>query len=231
MLKELLSAWRKRDPMSRMLRQMDEMLGHAQWMFGEACAVLEGIKPPDDVDDALHERAHEINRLQREIRREVLTHLTIEPEQNVPACLALMSIVKDAERIGDYCKNIFELAQMYTKPLNDGRYTRPLREIRDEILLFFQMTRDAFRTSDEARAREVVHRKMTVSKEANLLINQLVRDQLETADAVAYALLARHFKRVSSHLANIASSVFAPLDAIDYSDEPGRVDLEPPAEG
>jgi phosphate transport system protein len=230
MLKELLSAWRKRDPISQMLRQFDQMLEHGQWMFREACAVLEGAKPASEVDDPLHERDHQINRLQREIRREVLTHLTVEPESNLPACLVLMSILKDAERIGDYCKNIFELAEMYTKHLNEGRYARPLRDIRDEILLFFEMTREAFNTSDEAKAREVVHRKMAVSKQADLLISQLVRDELGTADAVAFALLARHFKRVSSHLANVASSVFAPLDAIDYSDEPGRVDLEPPRE-
>jgi len=230
MLKELLNAWRKRDPMSQMLRQFDQMLEHGQWMFEQACAVLEGTLPAAEVDDALHQRDREINRLQREIRREVLTHLAVEPEPDLPACLVLMSILKDAERVGDYCKNIFELAEMYTKPLDEGRYTRPLRDIRDEILRFFEMTREAFNTSDDVKAREVVHRKMALSKQADLLITQLVQDQLATADAVTYALLARHFKRVSSHLANVASSVFAPLDAIDYSDEPGPVDLEPPRE-
>jgi phosphate uptake regulator len=31
----------------------------------------------------------------------------------VAACLALMSVAKDAERIGDYCKNVFEVGQFY----------------------------------------------------------------------------------------------------------------------
>ena len=28
----------------------------------------------------------------------------------MPACLVLISVVKDAERIGDYCKNLLEAA-------------------------------------------------------------------------------------------------------------------------
>jgi len=220
MLRELLRAWRMRDPMKNMLRQFDDMLEHAQWMFTQACAVLEGRADVKDVRDPVFDRDQNINELQREIRREIVTHLSVEPGANVSACLALMSIVKDAERIGDYCKNIFDLAEVYDRPLLAGAYSAPLAEIRREILAFFEMTRQAFASSDEAVAREVVRRKSAISKQVDLLIGQLVRDRLETADAVAYALLARHFKRISSHLANIASSVYAPLEAIDYSDEP-----------
>ena len=40
-----------------------------------------------------------------------MEHLSINPGRDVPGCLALMSLVKDAERMGDYAKNIFGLAE------------------------------------------------------------------------------------------------------------------------
>ena len=221
MFRELLKAWRTCDPVCHMLHLLDGMLADTRWMFEEACAVLGGEKPAADVRDRLFERDQRVNRVEREVRRKIRDYLATGADANIPGCLALISTVKDAERIGDYCKNVFELAEVYGRPLEEGRYSAPLLGIRKEILAFFEMTRQAYADGDDALAREVVHRKATVSKETDLLIDQLVRDNLDTAYAVAYALLARHFKRISSHLANIASSVFAPLDAIDYSDEPG----------
>jgi phosphate uptake regulator len=41
----------------------------------------------------------------------------------------------------------------------------------------------------------------------------------EIVNHVAYTLLARYFKRISSHLVNIATSVVTSVDNLDYLDE------------
>ena len=43
------------------------------------------------------------------------------PGVDVPACLVLMSVVKDAERIGDYCKNVLDAAKSEAQPLKELR--------------------------------------------------------------------------------------------------------------
>ena len=68
-----------------------------------------------DVRTPLYERDVAVNELERSIRRKVLRHLTVNPGHDVAICLALMSVAKDAERIGDYCKNVFEVGVFYTK--------------------------------------------------------------------------------------------------------------------
>ena len=61
-----------------------------------------------------------INKYEREVRRQVLTHLTITGNQNLVPGLALVSIVIDVERIGDYTKNIAGLASLHKQKLNGG---------------------------------------------------------------------------------------------------------------
>ncbi len=36
------------------------------------------------------------------------------------------------------------------------------------------------------------------------------------AEAVAYSLLARHYKRVSSHLANVSTAVLGKVEELDF---------------
>jgi phosphate transport system protein len=62
------------------------------------------VVPAEEVKDSIYTRDQSVNELERSIRRKILRHLTIHPGDDVAACLALMSVAKDAERIGDYCK-------------------------------------------------------------------------------------------------------------------------------
>ncbi len=52
-----------------------------------------------------------VNRAEREVRRRLLVHASIAGERvDLTRVLISMSVIKDAERIGDYCKNIWDLA-------------------------------------------------------------------------------------------------------------------------
>ena len=226
MLRELLSAWRGKDALGQMFDEFDRMLGETHWMFQQAVEVFFSRVDWQAVQDPLYERDKAVNRLEQSIRAQIVKHLTIRPDANLAACLVLMSVVKDAERIGDYCKNIFEVGKFYTREFTSRRYLDPLETIRSQTEDLFQLTKEAFGQSDMDKARQVIQVFGRMGKECDLLIRQLLRerDSIPTDEAVAYSLLARHLKRIGAHLANIATAVVAPVHRLDYVDEPESPD-------
>ena len=111
MLRELLKAWRSRDLLGRMLSDFQEMLRKTEWLFETVSDVLLRKRKPEEVAGEIYRTDKEVNKAERSIRRELVQHLVVRPDADVPASLILMSVVKDAERIGDFCKNIFEIGR------------------------------------------------------------------------------------------------------------------------
>ena len=68
---------------------------------------------------------------------------------DLPACLVLMSVVKDAERLGDYAKNIFEVTELLEKPLDKNIFEDLFGDLDKKIINEFSQTRAAFIESDE----------------------------------------------------------------------------------
>ncbi|MGL6249548.1 MAG: PhoU domain-containing protein, partial [Billgrantia desiderata] len=109
MFRQLFSALTSENTINLAFEDLTQMLRDGAWMFDRANEVLHSTVPADEVRQPLYERDRSINELERSIRRKVLRHLTVNPGHDVAICLALMSVAKDAERIGDYCKNVFEV--------------------------------------------------------------------------------------------------------------------------
>lgn len=216
MLRELIQAWRGKDLLSRMLVEFQDMLARTEWMFGAVSDVLLRKRKPAELQEEIYRTDKDVNEAERRIRRQIVEHLSVRPDADVPAALVLMSIVKDAERVGDYCKNIFEVACMYTMDMNHGRYIGPFQETRSRIAELFVRVRNAFARSDEAEARQVIADAETLAGWCDDRINDFFHDTLTTQQAVAYTLLARYFKRIASHLKNVASAIVSTVEELDY---------------
>jgi len=218
MFKELFSAFRSGGMLDEAFAEFDHMLEHAQWMFHRANEVLTRSVPPDQVRDAIYARDQSINRLLRSIRGKIVRHLTINPGGDVAACLALISVAKDAERIGDYCKNVFEVGRFYNEDFKVERYHQPLEAIRTRVATLFEDTRRVFRQSDAAGAKKLLREADAIGDACDDVINRLLHDSeaMTTHEAVAYSLLARHFKRVSSHLSNVTTAVLGRIEDLDF---------------
>ncbi len=118
MLRHIIDIWRSRNTEGRLYDEFVEMLGMDWEMFEIVMEVLAGRVKPDAVQDDLLRRDIAVNRKERSIRKQIIESLSVRGESTtVPASLVLMSIVKDAERVGDYCKNLLETAQMMQKPV------------------------------------------------------------------------------------------------------------------
>ena len=221
MLKKLVAAWRGRNTLSLMLDQFDQMMAHDQWMFKQATSTYWRATEWEDVQEPLYARDKHVNELERAIRRGVVRHLVVHPGDDVVTCLIMMSVVKDAERIGDYCKNIFEVGKMFRYEYTAPKYAEPLKEIYKTVSELFDKTRQAFRESNTELAGAVIQTFDGLKGKCDLIVEQLLRqkDDMPTDEAVSYGMLCRHMKRIAAHLSNIASSVVAPVENLDFADE------------
>lgn len=222
MLGSLLAALRSGDTLDKAFREFDDMLLAGQWMFNEVCGIFEGRLKPEDVRDALFSKDQEINALLRSLRANIVTHLTVNSNADIPACLALMSIAKDAERIGDYCKNLFEVTEHGHLAARDNAYGARIAAMPNDVEAIFELVRVAFSESSPKQAKVAINAADAVRKTCDEIAEELLRDQAEISsqDAVAYSFQTRYCKRIASHLANIATAVFGRIEDLDFRKPP-----------
>ncbi len=219
MFRELLAIWRKTDPLKEMYESLISMIEEGEWMFEAAWKAASSGRVPPDVKEEIYRRDVEVNRTERTIRRRIVEHLSVQPGVDVPACLILMSVVKDAERIGDYCKNILEAAELEAEPVTKCEFFRSFDEAYTGIHATFHKTRKALAESDEVLGLEVIVEERDITARCDALVERMAAGSLPAELAVPWALLARYLKRVSAHLGNMASSLVMPLHKLDYYDE------------
>ena len=219
MFRELLAAWRKTDPLKEMYEGLIAMIEAGEWMFDAAWAAAREGEVPPEFKAALYRKDIEVNRTERAIRRRIVEHLAVQPGVDVPACLVLMSVVKDAERIGDYCKNILEAAELQAEPVTKCEFYYRFKDAARDVCAIFGKTRKALADSDELLGQEVIVEERDISARCDALVKRMASTDLPARLAVPWALLARYLKRVSAHLGNMASSLVMPLHKLDYFDE------------
>ncbi|MFZ5981298.1 MAG: PhoU domain-containing protein [Candidatus Zixiibacteriota bacterium] len=165
-----------------------------------------------------------INKYEREVRRKVLTHLTVSGIHNLIPGLALVSIVIDVERIGDYTKNIYELATQHKQMLKAGKYEGTLLEIEKVIEDIFPKVIDVLQSQDKPTARSVMQVEESTALKCKLIEGAMIEGKdpdLSTASSVSLALYVRYLKRIDAHLTNIASSIVNPFARIGFREKLG----------
>lgn len=216
MFRELIAVWKGKTFLSGIIKDFDQMLGDGEELFTEACGVWLGQKRPEELKEYIYSADQKINQEEQRIRRHLVEHLSVNPDVDVPGCLVFMSLVKDAERIGDYAKNIFEISLILPKGGGEDKYTKVLKEIQTDVAKNFSDMRKAFDGSDQKGARRVMERQRNISSRCEDLIKTMSKNTLACDKAVGYTLLSRYFKRVNAHVANIASSIVNPVEKIDF---------------
>jgi phosphate transport system protein len=220
MFKELINAWRRKPILVQMCEGLVAMIHDAHWMFQSVTnRLFQGDGTDAAAVQAIYDRDLEINKAERHIRKQLVEHLSFLPGSEVPTCLVLMSVIKDAERIGDYCKNILEVARSIGEPLGSGDHTDEFRAIIAELDSLFGPVARSFEESNRGLGHEMVERTRAAAKRAEAVIDRLLEEDPPRPRAVAYTLLARYLKRVAMHLANIATSTVMPLHKLDFFDE------------
>ncbi len=198
-------------------RKFDQMLGHGRHVFDLASNAILGGADPDVIRDDLFRTDKKINKLERLIRREIVVHATVHGTSQLPSCLVMMSIVKDAERVGDYAKNMFDIAAQTAKKRDDIH--ADLVKLKAAVSALLAEARDLYGSQEEAGARDFCLRADKLTDHCDQQVNRMVGTEPGTSQPALSALAYRYHKRVMAHLQNIVTSIFMPVDQLDYFDE------------
>lgn len=190
------------------------MVDRAGEMFGFATAALldnESIRVDLAAMDA------DINTREGLIRRAVLEHVAVNPQQELSFSLLMVAVVQDAERCGDLAKSLAKAAALSDAP-RMGRHVAALSAIRDRVQAEFPLVHAAFASGDATGAAAVMETHETVKDEVGAFLEELARaDDVSPNEAVVLGISARMIGRVSSHLSNIISAVALPFDQLRRS--------------
>jgi phosphate uptake regulator len=218
MFKEWLSIFRKDTLMDRAYRRSYEMLDITQDMFLKAKTSLR-YSESNQVDIDIYDRDAEVNRFEREVRRDVFNHLVVSGVGKLPSGLVLVSIIIDIERIGDYTKNMVELALNHPGKLHGGKFESDLQRVEGAVEDSFARAKECFKAADEEKAHTLLKEYEWVSRVCDNCLYRLVKEEdkdILYGDAVSLAMYFRWLKRISSHLRNITTSVVNPFDSIGF---------------
>lgn len=198
--------------------KVEEMLALDRRELEMAMSALLGDAEPGAVEGEVRSADRRVNGLEREIRRQLVVHASVFGGIDSPAVLVHMSTVKDIERIGDYAKNLLDLA------LEGARFgelpdAAEWRALAGEVPRLVVEAGAAFRSSDGTRCREHLERGEQLLRHFDRRVSSLVRGDDSGGQAVARALAYRYLKRIVAHLMNLLSSVVLPLDRLDAYDE------------
>lgn len=154
----------------------------------------------------------------------VFNHLAVTGAVNLPSGFTLISIIIDIERIGDYAKNMVELALDHPGKLHGGEFEEEIIRIEGALGDNFIQTKKCFEEGDGSFAFELLEKYAWVNDACDEIVVALVKEKdgkIKSGDAAALALYTRWLKRINSHLRNITTSVVNPFDRIGF--EPKKI--------
>ena len=219
MFKQIFEIFKSDSLYEQALSECHEMLDIDLTMFKES---IKSLRESDsaDINIDIFAMDKKINEFERDVRRKVMTHLAIGGKEDIGSGLILVSVVIDIERIGDYTKNIYDLAVNHPKILNGGSVEDRIVEIEKTVLGLFEESINAFKNQDIEKARLLMGQyKENISTQADEITNEIVMGKISDLDvgsASAVGLYSRYLKRIAAHSRNIISSVVNPFERIGY---------------
>lgn len=197
------------------------MVDLAETMFREVNVEIWGSgRLSDELRTKTYDRDVQLNKLERSIRKRALSRLAAsETQSDIPYCYVLINVVKDAERIGDYVKNLAEVERVSTLEIPEGEIRDAVRDLGRRSEAQLERVGHVFDESLREEAEELVRRGRTLAKDCDQILPRVARSGYESSATTSLVLMTRFYKRITGHTTNILSSVIMPLHKIDYFDE------------
>ncbi len=197
-----------------------QMLRDACVVYSAATEAVFGAGKSKEAKATVKDTDKQINRGQEQVRQMLMVHGAVRggATTDLPVMLAYMSVVKDVERVGDYAKNLYDLAR-YGADLTQGEDAPKLEATRERVGQMIDQAGDIFENVDLEAARTFLARGDAFLDQCDDEVKAAHASQGVAADAVARALFYRFEKRIAAHLMNLVSSLILPVDDLDYYDE------------
>ena len=219
MFKQIFEIFKSDSLYEQALSECHEMLDIDLTMFKESIKSLRKSNSAEIGID-IFAMDKKINEFERDVRRKIMTHLAIGGKEDIGSGLILVSVVIDIERIGDYTKNIYDLAVNHPKKLDGGSIEDRLAEIEKISFNLFEESTDAFKNQDIEKARGLMgDYKENISSQSDNITNEIIMGKigdLNIGTASAVGLYSRYLKRIAAHSRNLISSIVNPFERIGY---------------
>ena len=219
MWKEIITLFKSEGPLQEAYDEAILALRESHSMCDDAVAHLhsEGVMETD-----IYKRDRRINKYERSVRRKIVTHMSVSSKPDINLGLILTSIVIDIERIGDYTKNIVELAVSVSGPFDGLELADEVAWVEARVTEMFDDIVPMLDSSDVDLARSVIEAHGGVAQKVDKHVAALSSGQAlsgRSGHAVTVAIYLRFLKRVSAHLKNVATSVVNPYYRIGFREK------------
>ena len=199
--------------------KLSEMLTNSMHAYDITMNCLLGDTNLETVRDDLYNTDKAINELHREVRREMIIHSAVNSRNlDIPLLLSYMTMSKDIERIGDYCKNLFEIAETGNS-FAKGDDLDTYMELKNDIGKLIVYLQSCLNLDDESKVQDLITLGSSLNNDLDEKITALLEDKEKIQYPVATPLFYRYLKRIVSHIINAATAIIMPTDQIDYLDE------------
>jgi len=215
---ELIKLWKSNNLLDAGWNQSYEMIEICNEMFLEGIRVLRSTDS-GFINKDIRKKDKKVNKFEREVRRKILTHLAVQGSMDIPASLVLVTIIVDIERIGDFTKNIMDLASYHPKRLTAGKFEEDLLQVEELTKEAFNRVNSCIKESDAESALELMDDQQRINQICDESIAGIIAEEdssLPNGSAAALALYFRYLKRINAHFRNITTSVVNPFDRIGY---------------
>ena len=148
--------------------------------------------------------------------------MSVSSKPDINLGLVLTAIVIDIERIGDYTKNIVELAGAVPGPFDGLELHDEVVGIEQTMAQMFDDIVPALEDSDVNRARGIIKSHTKIATKVDKQVLALCSGEAlsgRSGHAVTVAIYLRYLKRVSAHVKNVATSVVNPYHRIGFREK------------
>ena len=194
-----------------------QMLQHGHEVFTTSTDALFGGGKSKETKQEVKSTDKVINAAQQSVRRQLMVSAAIN-NADLPLVIQYASIVKDAERVGDYAKNIYDLVK-YGADFDAAPDRYHLLRYRDAVGQLILDAASVFEAKDTERAQRLIGKADAFLSEYDEQVRTAYQSQGVASDAVARALYFRFLKRTTAHVMNVLTALVQPLDRLDYYDE------------
>lgn len=195
-----------------------EMMNNARHVYEEAMGAVFGGGKSKETKKDLKKTDKEINIAQQEVRRSLVMHASVSPSVDMADTLAYMSVVKDVERVGDYSKNLYDLAK-YGTDFSTATDFDHLDGYRERVGQLMEDATTVFASRDAEGAQRLVDKADAFLDDYDSNVKAAFQSDGPASDAVARALYFRFLKRITAHVMNLMTALVVPIDRLDYYDE------------
>lgn len=161
--------------------------------------------------EQIHKQDKKIDRFYKQIELDCVNLIALQSPvaQDLRLLSALMQLVRDLERIGDYAKNLGDVAlQLF--PYSDLPHIGQIRVMFDRCRAMLALSLESLSNLDEQASQDVRHRDNAVDSDYNTLYALLAKQQNVPGvvePIVLQVLIIRHLERMADHAANIGKRV------------------------